>query len=111
MNLLPYQLEIDKIPYPGDDLLGRKAVITNYLTELEKRMWQRFENEGNFTGDKENDKEESKRIVIELCKEMNNEWNNHRQTMPSAEWMQHNAFIQLTSIMFDFPIKLVPIMK
>lgn len=114
MSLRPYQTHLElnsgKINESYVELaLFKKRVITAYFTEMEARMWNRFAKEP-WTKDQEKDEARTKEIIIELSKEMNTEWNEHRATNPES-WMPHNGFIQLASVTFDFPIKLVPIMR
>lgn len=114
MSLLPYQTNLELNSSKAQEsyaelALFKKRVITTYFTEMEARMWHRFAKEP-WAKDQDKDEARAREIVIELSKEMNAEWNKHRATDPDS-WMPHNGFIQLASITFDFPIKIVPIMK
>lgn len=113
MSLQPYQKSLDlnsnQSDTPAGLVLYKKRVISAYFAELEARMWHKFAQE-KWTKDEDIDKARTKEIVIELSKEINKEWNDHRAAT-NNDHMPHNGFIQLASIVFDFPIKLVPIMK
>jgi len=112
MSLKPYQTALElnsaKIDSSYAELaMFKKRVITAYFTEMEARMWALFAGE-QWTKDQDKDSARAREIVIELSKEMNIEWNEHHN---QNDHLPHNGFIELASKIYDFPIKIVPIMR